>query len=332
MGVQSIGKRLEQEVAMHSSEGHKDIFISHASEDKQNAARPLYRALMRKSLAVWYDEFTLHLGDNLQEEVEQGLKASRFGVVILSPFFFAKQWPRRELEALLAREDLSGAKILLPIWHDVTHTEVFDYSPIVARRVAVSTSRGIGFVARKIAEEVTPGKTAAVPLSSRVRYAPPVSCLFTYGTAISFEQLSRYLQWSSTRTQAVFLNPRVGRLKGYKLTFSTPYGDAAPRRGASNIEYSPGEHLEGIVYEVGQEVLTKLEATVTAQYWLVGVEIELRNGAALRCQTFIAKTPKPGLKPHPRFIDYMVRASEAAGLSLEYIQSLREYELLPDAT
>lgn len=38
-----------------------DVFISHASEDKDAIVRPLANALVNEGLDVWYDEFELHI-------------------------------------------------------------------------------------------------------------------------------------------------------------------------------------------------------------------------------------------------------------------------------
>ena len=40
-----------------------DVFICHASEDKDDFVQPLAEALRAENVAVWYDEFTLKLGD-----------------------------------------------------------------------------------------------------------------------------------------------------------------------------------------------------------------------------------------------------------------------------
>jgi len=40
-----------------------DVFISHASEDKDDIVRPLANALQAAGLEVWYDEFELKIGD-----------------------------------------------------------------------------------------------------------------------------------------------------------------------------------------------------------------------------------------------------------------------------
>ena len=92
-----------------------DVFVSHAFEDKE-FARALADALSKYGLRVWFDEFELHVGDSLRRSIDKGLSKSRFGVVVLSPKFFAKEWTQKELDALTARET-KDKKIILPIWH-----------------------------------------------------------------------------------------------------------------------------------------------------------------------------------------------------------------------
>ena len=116
-----------------------DVFISHASEDKDEIVRPLATALDKAGLSVWYDEFELRIGDSLRRKIDTGLARSRFGVVILSRAFFGRGWPEYELDGLVTRT-VSGEQILLPIWHEVTKREVMDYSPSLADRIARSTA------------------------------------------------------------------------------------------------------------------------------------------------------------------------------------------------
>jgi hypothetical protein len=117
-----------------------DVFISHASEDKDEIARPLAEALRAKGLRVWYDEFSLTVGDSLRKSIDQGLAHSRFGVLILSKHFFEKHWPELELNGLATRE-VGGKKVILPVWHNVGFDEVRRYSPTLADRLAVITKK-----------------------------------------------------------------------------------------------------------------------------------------------------------------------------------------------
>lgn len=116
-----------------------DVFISHASEDKDEVARPLAAALQSAGLSVWYDEFELRIGDSLRRKIDKGLASSRFGVVVLSQGFFGRGWPEYELDGLVTRA-VSGDQVLLPIWHNVSKREVIGYSPSLADRLARSTS------------------------------------------------------------------------------------------------------------------------------------------------------------------------------------------------
>lgn len=66
------------------------IFISHASEDKDDIARPLAEELGEQGYEVWYDEYSLKIGDSLSQEIDRGLSSCDYGVVILSKSFFEK--------------------------------------------------------------------------------------------------------------------------------------------------------------------------------------------------------------------------------------------------
>ena len=131
-----------------------DVFISHASEDKDDFVRPLAEALTKLGGSVWYDEFQLKVGDSLRRSIDHGLANSRYGIVVLSSSFFAKNWPQYELDGLVARE-MRGVKVILPIWHKVTKDEVMGYSPSLADKVALNSSlQSVEEIARQLADLV----------------------------------------------------------------------------------------------------------------------------------------------------------------------------------
>lgn len=133
----------------------RDAFISYASEDKESIARPLAERLRSLGLRVWFDEYELTMGDRLREKIDEGLRASRYGVVILSPSFFAKKWPQHELDGLVVLEE-HGEKKILPVWHQVTAEDVKRYSPMLAGLVAADASRGLDHVIESILKVVKP--------------------------------------------------------------------------------------------------------------------------------------------------------------------------------
>lgn len=122
-----------------AEQGSHDFFISHASEDKDGFVRQLADALHSRGARVWYDEFTLKIGDSLRRNIDRGLAGSRFGVVVLSEHFFRKEWTNKELDGLVALE-VQGRTRILPIWHKVSKDEVARYSPTLADKVALNTS------------------------------------------------------------------------------------------------------------------------------------------------------------------------------------------------
>lgn len=130
------------------------MFISHASEDKERVARPLERELRLLGLSIWYDESVLRVGDSLYEQISHGLATSRYGIVILSRHFFAKNWPRQELSALSARV-MDGTTRIFPIWHGLSRSEVLSHDPILADKYAFRTDKmDMADIARRIGEQI----------------------------------------------------------------------------------------------------------------------------------------------------------------------------------
>ena len=118
-----------------------DVFVSYASEDKDDVVSPLAEALRAGGLSVWYDDFELKIGDSLRRNIDRGIAACRFGVVVLSKAFFNKEWPNYELDGLVTMA-ISGDQdqVLLPIWHNITKDEVISYSPSLADKIARNTT------------------------------------------------------------------------------------------------------------------------------------------------------------------------------------------------
>ena len=132
-----------------------DLFLSHAFEDKETIARPLYRALVANGVTVWFDEAVLLMGDSLRRRIDAGLAKCRYGIVILSPKFLNKQWPQRELDALVARETATGEKAILPIWHELDRDTLMQYSPALIDRLAGRSEDGIDALVNEILRVVS---------------------------------------------------------------------------------------------------------------------------------------------------------------------------------
>jgi hypothetical protein len=133
----------------HTSKSY-DVFISHASEDKDEVVRPLAYVLQVEGLSVWYDEFEMKIGDSLRRMIDKGLANSRFGIVVLSKDFIRKGWTNYELDGIITKV-VTGEQVVLPIWHNITKKEVIDFSPSLADKLARNTS---AFTVEEIASEI----------------------------------------------------------------------------------------------------------------------------------------------------------------------------------
>ncbi|RYZ91080.1 MAG: toll/interleukin-1 receptor domain-containing protein [Proteobacteria bacterium] len=139
-----------------------DVFISHASEDKDPFVRELARMLEEHQLSVWYDETSLKPGDSLRRSIDFGLARCRYGVVILSPAFLKKKWTQWELDGLVARQVDLEEKMLVPVWLHVSYKDVLNFSPPLADKVAINADIGLENVVRKIVSVVNPAGSTLV--------------------------------------------------------------------------------------------------------------------------------------------------------------------------
>jgi hypothetical protein len=127
-----------------------DVFISHASEDKNEVARPLAEALQALGLNVWYDELNLKIGDSLRAQIARGINRSRYAVIVLSESYFKKGWTKHELNGVMVRA-ADGTQAILPIWHKLTKSQVVEFDPGLSDLYALNTT---DLTAEEIASEI----------------------------------------------------------------------------------------------------------------------------------------------------------------------------------
>lgn len=127
-----------------------DVFISHATEDKEGFVNEFKAELEKRGVNVWIDDIAIKWGDSLRAKIDNGLKTSRFGIVVISRHYIRKGWTNYELDGLFEKEMTCG-KTILPIWHDISKKEVQDFSPTLAGRKAMTTGN---MTAAEIADEL----------------------------------------------------------------------------------------------------------------------------------------------------------------------------------
>lgn len=130
-----------------------DFFISHDSRDKDEVARPLYEELTKRGYKVWYDEFSLKIGDSLTESIDKGIATSKYGIVILSKNFLSNErWAKNELQSLRTKQILVNKNILLPIWHNISE-EDFKENYWLLEKVGGKTKNGIKVLVDQLEEK-----------------------------------------------------------------------------------------------------------------------------------------------------------------------------------
>ena len=138
---------------MRQTKYEYDAFISHAVEDKIPIANELCARLERAGLKIWYSGKELGVGDSIEKTIERGLNRSRYGIVILSPTYLAKNWTIREFYTLLAKE-IEEHKVILPVLYNIGVDDLRKKDLLMADRFAVHADRGLDFVADKLVGEI----------------------------------------------------------------------------------------------------------------------------------------------------------------------------------
>jgi hypothetical protein len=132
----------------------RDVFLCHAWDDRQGAAKQLHDLLEAAGVKVWFSEKDLGLGVPMMRAIDKGLAASRIGLVLVTPALLARL-PKesvadKELSALLA------GNRLVPIVHNTTYEALRNVSPLLASRSGLDTAEDpMAVIAAKVAELVT---------------------------------------------------------------------------------------------------------------------------------------------------------------------------------
>jgi hypothetical protein len=114
-------------------------FISHDSRDKDLIAKNVAQGLSSRLCPVWYDEYSLKIGDSLRESIEKGIKEAHKCVLILTPNYLNNSgWGKTEFNSIFTRELIKNEKVVLPIWYGVTKEQVYDYSPSLVDTFALT--------------------------------------------------------------------------------------------------------------------------------------------------------------------------------------------------
>lgn len=92
-----------------------DVFISHASEDKESIVEPLVQILEENNISCWYDKKDIGWGDSIIEKINEGLETSKYVVFIISQTFLSKEWTQIELNSTLNIQISNGEKKVLPV-------------------------------------------------------------------------------------------------------------------------------------------------------------------------------------------------------------------------
>lgn len=130
-------------------------FISHDSKDKDSLVRELANEMISLNCPVWYDEYTLNVGDNLRKKIEDGIRDTSYCIVVLSKDFITNEkWASSEFETIFIKEIHEQGNIILPIWHGVTEEDIYKFCPKLLNILGTSSSKDIKSLAKELVSKI----------------------------------------------------------------------------------------------------------------------------------------------------------------------------------
>lgn len=261
-------------------------------------------------MKVWYDEYSLNVGDSLSASIDHGLSISNYGIVILSKKFFEKGWTKQELGALITKQANSNKRIILPIWHNISREEIQIHSPILADTVAAKSTEGIENIATRLYRQ-TKGIRTIYDFSSDARLKEGLSSLFK-----SVRERELLIQGEENEIVFIILTKIYLISKGYRNVFISyqPFSDSL----SSNEE--DAESLKKIM-----DTLMNLNF-VASKAWGT---ISITHQGIKKVENLLEVSPEmeSNLQPSYRFMDSIGKTEKTW---ISEIQKLR-YEVLRQA-
>lgn len=117
-----------------------DVFVSHASSDKEDFVDSLVTNMKDSGINVWYDSESIGWGESIRRGIDNGIQNARFCMVIISKDFMERYWTQYELDSIFQKDATENNNILLPVWHDITKEEIAAKSHHLTGRKALNSS------------------------------------------------------------------------------------------------------------------------------------------------------------------------------------------------
>ena len=101
-----------------------DVFVSHASADKENYVQELQESFKKLGIKIFYDADTIEWGDDWEKKIKNGLEKCRYGVIVVTKNFYNRIWTEKELKSFLIRQNNNCENVILPILYNTSIDEL----------------------------------------------------------------------------------------------------------------------------------------------------------------------------------------------------------------
>ena len=182
----------------------KQVFLSHATDDKELYVVPFAKKLDEAGISYWLDEAEIKWGDKIGQKINDGLNLSSFVVVFLTPSFVGRNWTETELSAAINRENDEGRVLVLPIVIGDPKTILAKY-PLLRDKSYLLWDRGLDVIVNKLKKLVylsrseKPRENISESLKSLATILPPSGQLLTKASSSDYSSLFSAFEMACAR-------------------------------------------------------------------------------------------------------------------------------------
>lgn len=208
-----------------------NLFISYSHKDKLYVEQLAFD-LSTSNLNIWLDKWEIQVGDSIIDKIEQGLSASDYLVIILSPHSVSSKWVKEELNAALFQQlNNQGIKVLPALIEDCE-------LPLFLRNRSYADFRkdyqfGLNQLLRAVAPESIHARKVTPQISKQVETNGARALDFdSIKVDIFAKMLDRYFSTAELRTLSLQMEIDYENLEGtIKRTKAESLVQTAQRHG-----------------------------------------------------------------------------------------------------
>jgi hypothetical protein len=180
------------------------VFLSHASEDKDQYVRPFAEELAKRGVTYWLDEAEIKWGDRITQRIDEGLGKAQYVIVFLSHSFLGKNWPESELRAALNKETTGGTIVVLPLILG-DPSPIIDRYPLLRDKVYLKWAEPLSSIVEQLVAVIPPPSVPSTGQKADSKVLMPPGVSPSEDRRETYSAQRPFQQWIANKEKALII-------------------------------------------------------------------------------------------------------------------------------